>query len=198
MNAAKPKTMNKLKNTLIALSCGLLLTAAARAQDTNAPRTELDAFEGSVGVVIVRGSADIGVVNTENGAVSVRCKQSIEPRSGRKLFGLAITLTGKDGVSDTTIVDYAELESLVNGLDFLGTANWSMTSLPNFDAVYTTRDGLVVSAYSSQRQPGTLGASLKSARAAKVRVALGLQDFAQFRGLIQQAKGKLDTIKTGQ
>ena len=189
---------NRVASILSAIGCGLLLTAAAHAQDTNAPRTELDAFESGTGVVIVRGSGEIGVVTTATGAVVVRCKESVEAGSGRKQYGLAITLTGKDQQSDTTIIDYAELDSFLRGLDFLQRANWSLTALPSFDAIYTTRDGLQAAAYSSQRQPGTLGASLKSARSVRVRVPLAAQDFALFRGLIQQAKAKIEALRAGQ
>jgi len=190
--------MNKLLTPLILVGCGLLLVTAARAQDTNAPRTYLDSFEASYGVVIVRGSADIGTVTTATGTVSVRCKESVEPRSGRKQHGLAVTLTGKDRQSDTTIIDYDELDSLLSGLDFLSTANWSLTTLPSFDAVYTTRDGFQAAAYSSQKNPGTLAASLKSGRTVKVRVPLAPQDLAQFRELIHQAKVKLDALHAAQ
>ncbi|MDB6023416.1 MAG: hypothetical protein JWQ04_3273 [Pedosphaera sp.] len=187
--------MNKFKAILIAVGCGLFLTAAARAQDTNAPRTALDAFESTIGVVIVRGSAEIGAVTTAAGAtILVTCKESIETNSGRKQHGLAVTLVGKDQQSDTTVIDYDEMDSLLNGLDYLSKANWSVTSLPSFDAVYTTRDGLQAAAYSSQKRSGVLGASLKSSRTARVRISLAPAEFAQFRGLIQQAKAKLDAL----
>jgi len=189
--------MHKFNAILITVGCGLLLAAAARAQDTNAPRTELDAFEARPGVVIVRGSADVGVVTTATGTVLVRCKESVEASSGRKQHGIAVILTGNDHQSDTTIIDYDEMDSFLGGLDFLANANWSLTSLQNFDAVYTTRDGLQAAAYSSKQRPGTIGASLKSSRAVRVRVSLASQDLALFRGLIQQAKSKLDALHGG-
>ncbi len=189
--------MHHFKNILIALGCGLFLAGAACAQDTNAPRTKLDAFEARTGVVIVRGSADIGTVTTASGTVSVRCRESTEASTGRKLQGLAVTITGKNRQSDTTIIDYDELDSLLSALDFLANANWSLTTLPSFDALYTTRDGLQAAAYSSQKRPGTLGASLKSSRAAYVRISLAPQEFAQFRGLILQARTKLDALRGG-
>jgi hypothetical protein len=190
--------MNKFNSVLIAFCCGLLMAAAARAQDTNAPRTELDAFEAGIGVVIVRSSADIGAVTTATGTVSVKCKESVEASSGRKQYGLAVTVTGKDRQSDTTIIDYDELVSLLNGLDFLSKANWSLTTLPSFDAVYTTRDGLQAAAYTSQKRPGTIGTSLKSSRTTRVRISLAPEEFALFRGLIQQAKSKIDAAGAGQ
>lgn len=195
---AEKVNMNKYNPILTAVVCGLLLVGAARAQDTNAPRTELDAFEAGIGVVIVRGSADMGQVATPAGIVSVRYKESVEISSGRKQYGLAVTITVKDGQSDTTIVDYAELDAFLNGLDFLTKANWSLTPLSSFDAIFTTRDGLQAAAYSSQKRPGTLGASLKSNRAVRVRISLPAQEFALFRGLIEQAKGKLDALRAGQ
>jgi hypothetical protein len=194
----RPKmNMRKLKNILIALGCGLLTAAAAHAQDTNAPRTELDAFEVRTGVVIVRGSADMGMVTTASGTVSVKCRESTDASTGRKQQAIAVTITGKNRQSDTTIIDYDELNSLLNGLDFLANANWSLTTLPSFDAFYTTRDGLQAAAYSSQKRPGTLGASLKSSRATYVRISLAPQEFAQFRGLILQAKTNLDALRGG-
>jgi hypothetical protein len=186
--------MLNFKTILIVVGCGLLLAGAARAQTTNAPRTELDAFEAGTDTVIVRGSADLGAVTTAAGTVSVRCKESVEAGSGRKKQGLAVTLTGPDQQSDTTIVDYAEMDSLLSGLELLSQANWSLTTLPAFDAVYTTRDGLQAAVYSSRNQPGTIGASLKSSRTVKVRISLAPEEFAQFRGLIQQAKTKLDAL----
>ncbi|HZQ46958.1 MAG TPA: hypothetical protein VFC07_08105 [Verrucomicrobiae bacterium] len=189
--------LHKFNAILITLGCGLLLAAATHAQDTNAPRTELDAFESRAGVVIVRGSSDVGAVTTAAGTVLVRCKESVEAGSGRKQHGIAVTLTGKDQQSDTTIVDYDELGSFLSGLDFLADANWSLTTLQYFDAVYTTRDGLQAAAYSSKQRPGTLGASFKSSRMARVRVSLSPQDFALFRGLIQQAKSRLDALRGG-
>jgi hypothetical protein len=186
--------MFKFKTILMAVECGVLLAGAAHAQVTNAPRTELDAFEAGTDTVIVRGSADLGAVTTAAGTVSVRCKESVEAGSGRKLQGLAVTLTGPDQQSDTTIIDYAEMDSLLSGLELLSQANWSLTTLPAFDAVYTTRDGLQAAVYSSRKQPGTIGASLKSNRAVRVRISLAPEEFALFRGLIQQAKTKLDAL----
>ncbi len=188
--------MRHLKTILLVLTSGLF-AFAVNAQDTNAPRTKLDAFEAASGVVIVRGTADMGAVQTAAGSVSVKCKQSVETASGREQDGIAVTITMGAQVSDTTIIDYDELDGLLNGLNFLSSANWSVTALPGFDAVYTTRDGLQAAAYSSQKRPGTIGMSLKSNRVRWVRISLQPQEFALFRGMIQQSKSKLDALRAG-
>ncbi len=175
----------------------LTAQAQAQAQDTNAPRTELGVFEAKVNMVVVKGTAEMGSVQTSGGSVSVRCKEFIDPNSGRKQLGLGITLTGRERQVDSTLIDYAELTSLVSSLDFLASANWSLTSLPDFDATYTTRDGFTASVYSSRRQPGTTGIALQSNRTIPVRIMLAPDQFAQFRTLIQQAKTKLDGLPAG-
>lgn len=190
--------MRHLKAVLLVLTYALFATAV-RAQDTNAPRTSLDAFESRTGVVIVRGSQDMGTMSlVDGGAVSVQCRQSIQTPSGRAQDGLAVTITGKQGgFSDTTIIDYSEIDSFINALAFLSGANWTVTTLPSFDAFYTTRDGLQAAAYSSHKQPGTIGASLKSARVRFVRISLSPQELANFTGMIQQAKARLDLLHAG-
>jgi hypothetical protein len=189
--------MRHFKAVLLVLTYALF-TIAANAQDTNAPRTALDAFESRTGVIIVRGSADLGSLSlADGGAVSVQCRQSIETPSGGAKDGLAVTISYKAGASDRTIIDYSEIDSFINALAFLSSANWTVTTLPSFDAFYTTRDGLQAAAYSSHKQPGTIGASLKSARVRFVRVSLTPQELADFRGMIQQAKAKLDLLHAG-
>jgi hypothetical protein len=184
-----------LFKTLTVIVCGVFFMSAVRAQDTNAIRTEMDAFESATGVVIVRASLDMGALTvTAGGTVSVKCKESVETTSGRKQHALEVTLIGKDSKADTTLIDYDELDALLNGLDYLSRANWSLTSLPSFDAMYSTRDGLQAAAYSSQKRPGTIGASLKSNRTVRVRISLTTDEFSVFRGMIQQAKVKLDAL----
>ena len=61
------------RNLTARLLAGFLLSiaaAAAQAQDTNEPRTELGAFESRTGVVIVKSTGDIGTVGAADGSVS--------------------------------------------------------------------------------------------------------------------------------
>lgn len=173
----------------------LLAAAAALAQDTNAPKTELGMFEARTGVVIVKSAGDIGSVGTSDGSVSVKCKESLDISSGLKQQGLAVTITGKDQQTETTLIDYDELDSLLSALDYLKNVNWSVTTLSSFDAVYTSRDGLRVAVYGNQRRLDNLGISLQSYHVIRVRIMFSPDQLAQFRGLIQQARAKLDALR---
>ena len=186
--------MRNLTARLMAVFLLLLAATSASAQDTNAPKTELDAFEDRTGVVIVKSIGDIGTV-TASGSVIVKCKESLDTSSSLKQQGLAITLAVSGDQKDTTIIDYDELDSLLSALDYLISVNWSVTTLSSFDAVYTSRDGLRIAVHGSQRNLNDLGISLQSNRTVKVKISLTPDQLAQFRALIQQGKAKLDALR---
>ena len=191
------KTTTSL-NLTARLLAGFLLSitaAVAQAQDTNEPRTELGAFESRTGIVIVKSTDDIGSVTNATGNVSIKCRESLDTSSGLKQQGLAITITGKDQQTETALIDYDELDSLLSALDYLTTVNWSVTTLGSFDAVYMSRDGLRASVYGNQRRLNDLGISLQINRAVKVRISFTADQLVQFRAFIQQAKAKLDVLR---
>jgi len=167
-----------------------------RGQDTNAPLTNLEAFEAQTGTVIVRGSALIGTISGETGTVSVRCKESAEPGSGRKEYGVAVGLKEGNRPEDTTTIDYDELDTFLSGLDYLSKANHAVTSLPNFDVLYRTGGGLRVDVFTSTKRSGAIQAVLQSSRVVPARVLLSADQLAHFQNLIQQAKSRLDLLRT--
>src|SRR5476649_124774 len=129
-------------------------TLAATAQDaTNAPKTEIENFEMQTGTVIVKGFGPAGSLSTAAGIISVRLKESIDVGHGSKKYGLAIEL-GAGPRREFFIVDYDELDPLLNGIDYLGKITYDATALPSFDASFTTRSGLRIVAYSAIRQGG--------------------------------------------
>jgi hypothetical protein len=109
--------MLKFYAVLIAVGCSLAF--AARAQDTNALKTEIGIFESQTGVVIVKGFGQVGSVSTSGAIVSVRCKESTSAATSQKDYGIAVVIELNDG-RESAIVDYDELDSLINGMDYLG------------------------------------------------------------------------------
>jgi hypothetical protein len=153
--------MHRLNFILVAVAGCWFLQGGARAQDTNAPLTNLEAFEAQTGTVIVRGSALIGTISGETGTVSVRCKESTEPGSGRKEHGVEIDLKEGRRSKDTTVIDYDELDTFLSGIDYVSKANHAVTSPPNFDVFYRTGGGLRVDAYTSTKRSGALQVALQ-------------------------------------
>ncbi|MDB6018384.1 MAG: hypothetical protein JWR19_2873 [Pedosphaera sp.] len=189
--------MQKIKVVLMAVVCLALLAGDAVAQDTNAPRTKLEAFEAQTGTVIIMGKDQIGSVPAKAGTVLVGYRESTDTGSGQKEYGITVTIKVSEQIVDTTVIDYDEVESLIGGLERLSQIDWTATPLPSFEAVYTTRSGLRIATYSSRKQPGSIGVSLQSWQIIRSRASLSPEQLAQFRAFINQAKEKLDALLTG-
>ena len=169
------------------------LVLAARAQDTtNAPRTEIELFETQTGTVIVKGIGPIGSMNIGAGIVSLRSKETTEIGTGRKLYGLVIEFAGGNQPRERAVIDYDELDSLLNGIDYLGKISYDVTALPGFEAGYATRSGVRIVAYSSRRQGG-IQTFLQFGD--NPRIPLASDQMTQLHGLISQAKNSLDALK---
>jgi len=183
--------MRPLYLLLITLCSSLALTAGA--QDTNnAPKTEIENFESQTGVVIVKGLGEIGSMTTSAGVVTVRCKESIDEDSGHREYGIGVALASNQ-LHGFLVVDYDELDPLIRGMDFLSKITYDVTSLPSFDATFTTKSGLLIAAHSERRQ-GSIQDFLQFADTP--RISLSSDQFAQFQSLIEQAKKTLDALQS--
>ena len=109
--------------------------------DTNAPPTKLEAFEAQTGTVIIKGINPIGSVFAQNGTVTVRSKESKDAGTGRRLYGLAIGLKEGNQPEDITLIDYDELDSLLDGIDYIFKVNRTVSAMPGFSVVYATKAG---------------------------------------------------------
>ena len=139
--------MRQFTFTLIRICCSPAF--ASRAQDTtNTPKPEIENFEAQTGTVIVKGFGQTGSLAVGADVVSVRCKESIDVGHGTKLYGIAIELAVNQR-RELLIVDYDELDSLLNSMDYLAKISYEATALPGFDASFTTQSGLCIMAYSS-------------------------------------------------
>jgi hypothetical protein len=179
--------MRKFCVVLIAAGCSLAF--AARAQDTNALKTEIGLFEAQTGVVIVRGFGQIGSVSTSAAVISVRCKESTSVATGRKDYGIAVEIETNQR-RGLALVDSDELASLINGMDYLGKISHGVTALSSFEATYTTKSGLRFVAFSNKRQGGILTFLQYDD---SPRISLTPDQWNQLVNLIGQAKTTLDS-----
>jgi hypothetical protein len=177
--------------TLIGLCAALAFNAGAQ-DSTNAPATEIENFELQTDTVMVKGFGQTGSITTDDGVISVRCKESLDVTTGRKLYGISIALDSNQ-VHGFLVVDYDELSALINGLNFLSTISYDVTPLPSFDASFTTRSGLRIGAHSERRQ-GAIELYMNFSGSAKV--TLTSDQFAQLQSLVNQAKTSLDATRS--
>ncbi len=182
--------MRTFRFLLIAAICPLAF--AARAQDTNALKTEIGVFESQTGVVIVKGFNRIGSVVTGSASISVRAKETASAANGHQDYGIAVEIQIGQW-RQLALVDYDELDALLNGMDYLGKINYGVTSMPAFDAAFTTKSGLQLIAFGNSRQTGV---QMFLQYDDSPRIPLSADQWTQLANLISQAKTSLDSLRT--
>jgi hypothetical protein len=182
--------MRRFSAILIIAACSLAF--AARAQDTNALKTEIGLFESQTGVVVVKGFGQIGSVATGGAVISVRCKESSSIASGHKDFGIALVIEGNQW-REVALVDYDELDALLNGMDTLRKMSFGVTSLPGFEASFTTKSGLQLIAHGDKQQGG-IRMFLRYNDGP--RIPLMSDQWTQLENLVGQARTSLDSLRT--
>ena len=187
--------MNCYCSLLAVVAAISIFSSLARAQETNSyPRSNLEAFEATTGIVLIRSVQDIGDIAAKTGGVTVRVREARDPGANRREFGVAIIVTQAQGSEDTTVVDYDELDALIHGTDYVIKADWSLTSLNHFEAAYLTRSGFKVATYSSNRS-GLIEAFVLSNRLLRCRSSLTMDQLVRFRVLLEQAKAKIEILQ---
>ena len=92
------------------------------------------------------------------------------------------------------LVDYDELDALLNGMDYLGKITFNVTPLPGFEATFTTKSGLQLIAHGDKQQGGI---RMFLQYNDGPRIPLASDQWTQLSKLIQQAKATLDSLRTG-
>jgi hypothetical protein len=190
--------MRRFMAILVAAAGGSLLTDSALAQETNpcalVPATRLEAFETNTDTVIIKATAPIGAVPAHGGTVSVRCREITDAGTGRQESGIIIDIASAGPAEDTSLIDYEELDSLLDGLEYIGKLDWSVTPLPSFSAAYTTKGGFRAAAFGSRRT-GNIEYAVRSTRVSRQPLVLSRDQLGQLRSLVEQGKAKLDSLR---
>ena len=188
--------------TLTVISIGVLgysfFASPTCAQVTNpcpaAPATKLESLNTNVAVVILKATTEIGSISANAGTVAVRCKQVTDTSTGHKEQGIAIEITQRGRLRDVTLIDYDEIPSLLNGIDYLNKLDISATSFNFLDAEYTTKGGFHIAALGTRRT-GAIQFAIRDARTDSAPVIFSREQLALFVGFINQAKGTLDSLQ---
>ena len=184
--------MNKL-HIILAAAAFCSLACVSPAQDTNALKTDIGVFEARTGAVIVKGIGQIGSISVGTDVISVRCKESTDVSTGRKVYGLAIEIAGNPLPRERIYVDYDEIDPLLGGINYLNKITYDVTPLPGFEASYTTKVGLRVLAHSVRKQGGI---QIFLQYGDDPRILLTSDQMTQLYKLIEQARDNLNSIRT--
>jgi hypothetical protein len=180
------------KIPLILMAALYALSTSAQVQDTNSLKTDLGVFETQIGTVLIKGFSQIGLLTVGTDVITVYCKQSTDIATGHKADGLAIVISGNAPPRKRILVDYDEIDSLLDSITYLNKISYDVTPLASFEASYSTKSGFRVVANSLRRQ-GSIQESLEYGD--DVRILLTTDQMTQLSRLIEQAKKNLDTLR---
>jgi hypothetical protein len=181
------------KCCVVLLAASGFFACTAPAQVTNVPPTELETFEAQTGKVIVKAAGQIGSMTVDTLDITVISKESMDAGTGRKEHGMAIEVVANNQQVWKKVVDYDEMDSLLNGLNYLARIDYKVTALPTFVASYVTKSGLRVGAFTSQRR-GAIQFFLQDYSTNSARILITPAQLAQFQSLVEQAKKNLDSL----
>lgn len=184
--------MRKFCTVLIAASG--LYTLAARAQITNLPPTELETFEAQTGTVIVKGAGQVGALALDVLNIEVISKESLNVTTGRRQYGMAVEAVANSQRVWKKVVDYDEMDSLLNGLNYLARIDYKVTAQPTFVAGYVTKSGLRVGAFTSQRR-GVIQYFMQDYSTNSPRILITSAQLAQFQDLVDETRKNLDALQ---
>jgi hypothetical protein len=183
-------------NLLTGAGAVCLLSLQLDAQTNPTPATFLESFEQQTNIIVVKGFSLIGSVSVDNCSISVDAREANDITHAQKAYGILVETsraTESGGPARMAlVVDYDELDSLAIGIDYISKVTWGVTQLNGFEASYTTRSGLKVIAHSDRRQQ-TVNTFIEFADSP--RIPATVDELAQLRSLITQAKSALEALK---
>lgn len=158
------------------------------------PRTKLEEFDRRYATVLVKGFTQVATLNARDGDVRVDAMEYRDSGNGTRAAGLVIALReNREGIPENrSFIDYEEISLLVKAIDSLATANETMTKLVSFEVRYRTFGDLEISVFRQSRTGNAV--SISSGICDTVTLTLTLDELTRLRGMILEAKTRLDEI----
>jgi hypothetical protein len=189
--------MTKLRFLPFLATGALFFATQSPAQTTNLPpATTLEAVETSANQLVLKGSFLMGSVAVQQATITLICKEDdiINPsdNSRVKWYGCLFGIKINNQPLGRTLIDADEMDSLLKAVEYMKNVTWSVTPLPSFDLIYTTKAGLRFSVFSDNRE-SRIQFLVRNNYMDK-GIFFTSDQIAQLYSLLQQTKAKLDDL----
>ena len=170
------------------------------AQDNNASKsktkTKLEQFSAKTGSIIIHGFEVIGSVAGKYGSsITISSEEFVDAATQHSEYGITIDITESQKNYDrrTCYIDYDEIDSLVEGINYISNLNSTSTELSMFQADYKTKDDLRISVYNDNKNK--LAVAISSGKYSGKTAYFELLDLPRIKKIIIDGKLKIDSIK---
>lgn len=156
-------------------------------------RNKLEELELKYETLLIKGFTRITTV--EISGVRIDAVEWREPKSSLRAVGIAIVLrdSGERPREARALIDYDEINPLLNAIDAASKVDENATKLAGFEARYRTIGDLELAVF-RQTRTGT-AATLTAGLCEKVTEPLTLDELAKLRAMIAEAKQRLDEAR---
>lgn len=156
-------------------------------------RNKLEELELKYETLLIKGFTRITTV--EIAGVRIDAVEWKEPKSSLRAVGIAIVLrdSGERPREARALIDYDEINPLLNAIDAASKVDESSTKLAGFEARYRTIGDLELSVFRQSRS--LTAATLTAGLCEKVTEPMTLDELAKFRAMIAEAKQRLDDAR---
>lgn len=171
---------------------GIFEKAEAQELQRQLPKTQLEAFTGEIGAVIVKGYTDVGSVS-EMGRVTVSAMTFRNANNGQEKSGILVEVksAGSYPQESRSLIDYDEIGGLLEGISYVSKIEKRDTKLRNFEAVFSTKGNLKVTVFNDSL--GKKSASIAVGSIGSQQVFISMEKLATFARLVVKAKDVLDS-----
>jgi len=162
------------------------------------PKTKLEQFQANTGSVIIMAYDDVAPLQGQNGAaVYIQVREFTNATSGDKQSGILIKVKQTSPIEheENTYIDSDEIESLIKGVDYIAGITNGVTTLPGFQADYSTKGGLKISVFLNPKKK-VIEACIASNNYYSSNAFFSLSDLTKFRKLLQSSLATLESLKT--
>jgi len=176
---------------IVLLACISFASTAEESVQTT-PTTKIEAFQANTGVVVVRGYTTVGILRGLGGDVSVDAREYLDAgNQAKRVTGISISVkeTGRLERENTSFIDADEIDSLLQGLDYISRVSKEITKQENFEAEYRTKGYFKVTVFNDSN--GQLSLAISSGHIGKTSAYLKMSQIQELKQLILTAKSKL-------
>ncbi len=159
------------------------------------PRTKLEAIDAGYERVLIKGFSQIATLDVRGGDIRVDAVDLKDATASRRAIGIVVSLkeSAERPRENRSFIDYEEIDRLLRALESIARVNETATKLTGFEARYRTLGDLEISVFRQSRS-GT-AAALSTGICDRITVFLTLDELEKLKGIILEAKARLDEIK---
>ncbi len=163
------------------------------------PRTNLERLDRSMGTVIIKGFTRITTLELRG--VRIDAVEMRQLGGTYRYRGVVVSLREAQPVGDNrqrteesrAFIDFDEIDPLLAAIDVMSRVDETATKLAGFEARYRTKGELEIAVFRQTRSGNAV--TLTTGICDRVTGTMSLDDFAKFKAMIQEAKGRLDEIR---